>query len=417
MTLVNHFDEVLRNYQKAVLIGAYDRPPDGLFGKFDNVRRFWEDAVLRKSLRDFLKPFLHYKRSQFSRLRIIDLGCGPGAGYDLLTSPHRGGPIVFDEAMISVYKGVDISPDMIAKAQERYQGNPKCCFVIADLNDGLPLDDHEPPYDLYFSSYGSLSHLPDESLRRLLGEICAHMGERAVFVADVLGRFSYEWQCYWDEPEDGQRMRTYSMSYLYPPELREQMTERFPIRFWGGEELDRFITETVEHCGVKIVRKELRDRSILVGRHMDTGEFNPYAQPIRSVVNSLFEPNRRTDLTQLLFDYRPHPLHPDLNNFFERFQLAWNAVVAAALDELHCSHYTAWLGVESALEPLPEPVHQAIHMVRTSIRHSHLFCFDDPIANFVEPQLAYALRQLEQSLQQGLGCGHSLLAFYEFRKP
>jgi len=35
----------------------------------------------------------------------------------------------------------------------------------------------------------------------------------------------------------------------------------------------------------------------------------------------------------------------------------------------------------------------------------------------VEPQLAYALRQLEQSLQQGLGCGHSLLAFYEFRKP
>lgn len=411
MTLVNSFDEVLRNYQKAVLVGAYDRPPNGLSGKFDNVRRFWEDALLRVALKEFLEPFIHHKRKQLSRLRIIDLGCGPGAGYDLLTSLTRSGPFVVKEAMVSVYKGVDISPDMIAKAQEYYQDNPKCLFTVADLNDGLPVKDHEPPYDIYFSSYASLSHLPDESLRRLLMDICAHMGERAVFIADVLGRFSYEWQCYWDEGG----MQTYSMSYLYPRELRQQIAERFPMRFWGGKEFDQFVTETVERCGVKITRRELRDRSILVGRHMDTCEFNPFTQPIRSAVNSLFEPNHHTDLTLLFFDYKPHPNHPDINAFFERFQLAWNAVVSSALDELHCSCCASWQGVENT-EAAPDPVRQAIQIVQASVRYSHLFCLDDPIANFVEPQLAYALRRLEQSLQQGLGCGHSLLAFYEFRK-
>lgn len=413
MTFVREREEVLQNYRKAVLTGAYDRPPHGLSGKFDNVRRFWEDAVLRDSLKQFLTPFLHHKRINLSRLRIIDLGCGPGAGYDLLTSKTRGGPPVLDETMIGVYKGVDISPDMIAKAQEWHGNNPKCQFAIADLNDGLPVDDNEPPYDVYFSSYGSLSHLPDESLRQLLEDICAHMGKRAIFVADVLGRFSYEWQCYWDEPEDGQVMRTYSMSYLYPPELREHLTERFLARFWGGSEFDNFVMETVSRCGVTVVRKELRDRSILVGRHMDTAEFNPYAQPIRSAVNSLFEPNKRTDLTKLLFDYKPHPRHPEINAFFEGFQTAWNAVVSAALDELHCSHYAEWLGIDGSVGPLPEPVHCAIKMVRASIRHSHLFHMDDPIANLIEPQLAYALRYLEQAMQQGLGCGHSLLAFYE----
>lgn len=69
MTLVNSFDEVLRNYQKAVSIGAYDRPPNGLSGKFDNVHHFWEDALLRIALKEFLEPFIHHKRTQLSRLR------------------------------------------------------------------------------------------------------------------------------------------------------------------------------------------------------------------------------------------------------------------------------------------------------------------------------------------------------------
>ncbi len=319
--------------------------------------------------------------------------------------------------MVGFYKGVDICSAMIDKARDLYSGDPKCSFELADLNDGLPVAENEPPYDLYFSSYGSLSHLPDDSLRRLLEDICAHMGERAIFVADLLGRYSYEWQCYWDDAENGEWMLPYTMSYIYPPGSQERMeAERFPIRFWGGEEFDRFVEETISRCGVTIVRRELRDRSVLVGRHMDTREFNPYAPPLRSMVNSLFEPHRRTDLSRLLFDYRPHPHRPDLNDFFERFQMAWNAVVCAVMDELML---TPSSDGEKALPPplaYPEPVQGIIQKLRRCLRQVSDFCGDDPIANEVEPKLARALRELEQTLQQGLGVGHGLLAFYEFRK-
>jgi hypothetical protein len=40
----------------------------------------------------------------------------------------------------------------------------------------------------------------------------------------------------------------------------------------------------------------------------------------------------------------------------------------------------------------------------------------DPRANVIEPQLGYALRSLEASLQQGLGCGHGLLAILKITK-
>jgi hypothetical protein len=40
----------------------------------------------------------------------------------------------------------------------------------------------------------------------------------------------------------------------------------------------------------------------------------------------------------------------------------------------------------------------------------------DPRANIIEPQLGYALRDLESKLQQGLGCGHGLLVILKIRK-
>ncbi len=406
--LLTHNGEVFRNYAKAVRIGAYDRLPNGLFGKFDNVRRFWEDTVTLRTLAQFLTPLLSYKRATLSRLRVIDLGCGSGAGYDFVVAAAGAD-------MVDFYKGIDISPEMIGKAREIFGDNPKCAFELADLNDGLPASS-EPPYDLYFSSYASLSHLPDHSLRRLLRDICHHMGKRAVFVADLLGRYSYEWQCYWDEDNDG-KMLPYTMSYIYPPGSPErQGAEHFPMRFWGGEEFDQFVEETVVACGVTIVRRERRDRSILVGRHMDTRAFNPFAPPLRFMVNSLFEPNHRTDLKQLLFDYRPHPCCPNLNAFFERFQMAWNAVVWTVMEELNLEPARKEEAVHLLSFLYPEPVRRILQKLRRSIQHACAFWGDDPIANEVEPKLACALRELEQTLQQGLGVGHALLALYEFRK-
>ena len=40
----------------------------------------------------------------------------------------------------------------------------------------------------------------------------------------------------------------------------------------------------------------------------------------------------------------------------------------------------------------------------------------NPRASLVEPQLGYSLRELEMGLQQGLGCGHGLVAIFEIVK-
>jgi hypothetical protein len=55
--------------------------------------------------------------------------------------------------------------------------------------------------------------------------------------------------------------------------------------------------------------------------------------------------------------------------------------------------------------------------VRKIVRNIEHFRMDDPLANVIEPQLGYNLRNLEVSLQRGLGAGHGLLAIYELKKP
>lgn len=412
----------LRNYSSAVAAGAYERDNGGLFGKFDNVRRYWEDQINRHALQRFLSALVTLQRKRLERVRVLDLGCGAGEGYEILTSVRREGVSLADgevevmpEWLLGQYRGVDLSPAMVEKAREKYWDRPKLNFDVADLNDGLPVAD-EPAYHIYFTSFGSLSHLGDESFGRLLDGICRHMGRSAIFVGDMVGRYSFEWQRYWDEPADrGDNLRGYSMSYIYPPDVVDQVeVETFPLRFWGGSELDQFVTERAAANGIRVLRREIRDRSILVGRHMDTGEFNEHAQPLRRQVCSLHEFNRRTDLRELLFDYVPAPGHRAVNAFFESYQMAWNTVVGACLEAVGRHDE------EAADEPLgddyPEPVRKAIETIRNVVRNVRWFEMGDPLANIIEPQLGYVLRMLEQSLQQGLGAAHGVLGVFELSR-
>jgi hypothetical protein len=41
----------------------------------------------------------------------------------------------------------------------------------------------------------------------------------------------------------------------------------------------------------------------------------------------------------------------------------------------------------------------------------------DPRANVIEPQLGYALRGLELTMQKGMGTGHGLVGVFEVKKP
>jgi SAM-dependent methyltransferase len=410
----------LHTYRAAVAGGFYGRDTGGLRGKHDNVRRAWEDQVTRFALHEFLGPLVQRKRAALERLRVVDLGCGSGEGYEILTSLRKpGGELAtwcegeaLSDAMIGAYFGLDISPAMVEQGRRLHVGNPKVTFDVCDLSQGLGPAAAEPAFDIYFSSFGSLSHLPDEALARLVHGVCAHMGERAVLVADLLGRFSYEWPAYWDGPG----VRPYSMSYLQTDATASPI-ESFPVRYWSAAELDTFLAAALRGTGVCVSRRHLQDRSVLVGRHMDTAELNPHARSIRRAVNRLHEPHLRTDLRELIFDYIPHPdpQHAALNRFFERFQMAWNAVVESAIEALE-----RWDDAELLATPppegLPAPVRDAIRTIRDVVRNVKWFRMGDPQANVIEPQLGYVLRNLEVDLQQGLGAAHGLLAFYELSR-
>jgi SAM-dependent methyltransferase len=415
-------ERTLKAYEKVVAAGMYDTTRAALHRGQDHVRQLWEDQVTRMTLGRFLPPFLEGERPTGS-IRVIDLGCGTGEGIRVLSQLRRlperftltEPDLLFSEGL-QFYRGVDLSPSMVAKARERYGTHPKLEFEIADLQEGLPVSHDDPPYDIYFSCFGALSHLPDEAMRQLLEGICEHMGEKAVFVADVLGRYSYEWPCYWNGHDSSSEMRHYSIEYVYSPEmLNEQKNGHFPMRYWGGEELGAFVQKIVSERGVRIARQEMRDRSVLVGRHMDTGRYNRRASKIRSAVNSLHTLNNRTDLSKLLFDYNPHPDHPRLNAYFQHLQKAWNAVVHACAQGLDLSG-----DPERFLHPpdrgLPEESRQAIGILQHVFRQVKGFRMGDPVANLIEPQLGCLLLDLEQALQPGWGAAHGLLGLFELRK-
>ena len=284
--------ETMRTFESAVSHGLYVKDAGGLAGKHDNVRRHWEDQITRYALHDFVGRLVERKRNALSRIRVVDLGAGSGEGYEILKSLRKaetglaGGEIdILPGEMLGCYKGLDISSAMVEQGNHTYASDPKAHFELGDLSHGLSPLHKEAPFDIYFSSFGSLSHLSSAEMRRLIEDVYDHASDSFIFVADLLGRYSFEWQCYWElSGEDSGNMRQYSMSWLYPDNIIDRIeVERFPVRYWAGEEFDTFLTNIITDKGGRIGRSRIRDRSILVGRHMNTGEFNP---PTRSLYGS-----------------------------------------------------------------------------------------------------------------------------------
>ncbi len=399
-------------YDHASHSDTYNQVAPGLFGRYDNVYRNWEDPLFRGTLSRFLQGIRKNHPEFLSGTPVLDLGCGSGKGWDLLhdlrephVAPDRG-PLLLENPS---YLGVDLSPGMIRMAQRQYGSRTDAMFREWDLTQGLPPEVASANFRIFFSSYGTLSHLDESDLEALIEEILERTGERSVFVADLLGRFSYEWPCYWSE--DGSR-KPYSMSHIVPPALRKgPSVDSFPMRFWGGEEFREFVGKAASARKIRIVNRLLRDRSLLVGRHLDTREYNPSAPPLRWNVNSLFERNRRTPLENLRFSYQERKGFAEENRFFHHLTGAWNALVESAERLFEGKMPPAlpeapWKReVERLVQELKKGVEAAPHLP-----HPH------PRENLLEPALAYQLRALEERLQKGKGNGHSLLALFEFEK-
>ncbi|MBX3207388.1 MAG: class I SAM-dependent methyltransferase [Labilithrix sp.] len=412
-----------RTYADTVARGFYGKNMGGLFGKYDNVRAHWEDAMTRLALRPFIRERVERCVRAGRGVRILDLGCGAGQGYEQLiridnrdldlADEHR---YVLRPEQIELYFGVDLSDAMVAKGRENYHGLPSVKFDVADLREGLGRVRTKAPFDIYFSSYGALSHLEADALRRCLRDIAAHATPGAIVVLDLLGRFSPEWPGYWSATTEDEKVRPYSMSYLYPPSERQSgAVESFPIRFWTGDEVRDLAAGVSEQAGVDVRVCELLDRSIFVGRHVDTREYGTSLPPLRSRVNQLYEQNIRTNLELLRAYYRDVPGADDLNRFFRGLTTCWNAVVDFTIERLRGTRLNlvdldGWRDFKPALQ-------MALMTIDRIIDGVAWIDVGDVRANVIEPQLAYVLRRMQHQLQDGRGSGHGLLAILQIGEP
>jgi SAM-dependent methyltransferase len=399
-------------YTEAASTGQYVKR-SGLEGKYDNVRRFWEDEVTRLFLRPYLKEIVDEKAKRLERLRVLDLGCGAGDGYDLLTGItakdvgiYEYAVALIDDALLGFYKGIDLNPDLIGQAVELYGGSDKVVFTQGDLSGGFDIEDET--FDVYFSSYGTMSHFTSQQMIKLLSDIVAHSEDGSLVVLDWLGRYSYEWQDLWSLNLEEEEFMDYRISYIYPPEERDSVDiQSFKLKLLAEKEVADIVKGAEAISGAKIEVQRLFDRSIFVGRHIDTGEYNRHCTPVREAVNSLLEPNTRTDLNTLVVDYVPRHGFSELNKFFEKFSASWNTLVKHTIEFL--SEYEESGGVaESALDLYkfyPGPLKRAVETMQRVVNTTGDLPGDSR-ANIIEPQLAYALRRLEMELQAGAGTGH-----------
>jgi SAM-dependent methyltransferase len=287
-------------YSEAVSTGHYAKK-SGLTGKYDNVRRYWEDEVTRLFLRPELKEVVDRKAQKLERLRIMDLGCGNGDGYDLIMGITAKDVGIYEYSVelinqenLGLYLGIDINQDLLQEAEEAHAGNEKVMFQQRDFSDGISSE--EPPFDIYFTSYGTLSHNHDEQTIKILTDIAAHSGDHALVIFDWLGKYSYEWQDLWINNQNEETFMDYRISYIYPPEERDTVEiESFPLRLLSRKEAEHIIRTASELSGKEIKIKKFFDRSIFVGRHMDTSEYNRHCPAIREAVNALW--NRMPELT------------------------------------------------------------------------------------------------------------------------
>lgn len=414
-------------YTQAFQTGKYDKAT-GLLGKYDNVRRFWEDQVTAIFLRPFLNDLVARKKKRLERLRILDVGCGSGDGYDLIMGVTTKHPGIHDyivnavtDDMLKEYVGIDLNENLIQQALEYYGDKPKLRFETTDISQGMipGILGEEPPFDLYFTSFGTLSHFTSEQCIKIIADILRHAPDQALFMGDWLGRYTFEWQDLWHHPADQEYFMDYRISYIYPEEERAAAdVAAFPLKLVCRREIEDIIKKASQQAGVEIKPLVYFDRSIFIGRHLDTGDYNKNCPKLRGPVNALFETYVRTDLENLLVDYVPRTGFEHLNNFFESFFMSSNALVKytmGLLGDYDCD--TGKLECTPDILPYyPKPLQEAMETMRRVVEAVGWLKWGDVRANLIESVLGFALRKLEMELQPGTGMGHGLVGIFEIRK-
>ncbi len=403
-------------YDSAVRLGFYGTDKGGLTGKRDYVRTFWEDMSIKLTIR----PHVEALKQRRGKLRVADLGCGSGEGVDLLTHiPVADALATVDRSFtlargdFETYVGLDISPEMVAQGARNHADWPAARFILGDLSKGFALS-AEPPFDLYFSSYASPSHVRPAALERLLSDIADHAANGAVVALDLMGRRSPEWPEYWRE--NAPSMLPYHMGYLFdgaPIDAPTSDAETYKVCYWTGGEVEALVDRVAKSRRRTMRLVELRDRSILVGRHMQTGAFNARPLAYRLEINRLFHPDHRGNLdtlhASLPFLDEVRDAAPEAWTRIDEYRRAWNTVVATVEALMRSDAPRVRQEIEAAEPNLAEELKMLAWLYRNAAR----FPVVDFWASIMGPQVACVLRNLELSLPRGLGCGHGLMAVIE----
>ena len=150
------------------------------------------------------------------------------------------------------------------------------------------------------------------------------------------------------------------------------------------------------------------DRSILVGRHMDTCFFKPFRFSFRMQVNRLFDRDYRGEVNEL-----DHSL-TYLNDLITINPKAWQKING---------YYNKWKTVVNMLSLLTTSssdkvkklidsqsglIKKELKMLEWLFYNRKRFPVMDFWASIMGPQIACVLRKLEMNMPQGLGCGHSI---------
>jgi hypothetical protein len=214
----------------------------------------------------------------------------------------------------------------------------------------------------------------------------------------------------------------YVVSYIYDAEEREarrDQLQHLTLRLMGRAEAEAIVRQASEAAGIAIRPLQYFDRSVFTGRHMDTGDYNAHAQPIRAAVNSLHEPNFRTELGSLIVNYVPKKAFDFINDYFEHLQMCWNTLVhyveqlLSIYDENERCFATEPPPVPASY---PAPLREMMERMRLVVEGIGWLRYGLPRENIIEPQLGYALRYLVSRLQQGQGCAHGLVGIFEVDK-
>ncbi len=407
-------------YSQAVSSGKYDRGKS-YYKKYDNVRIFWEDALTRKYMKPAIAARLEACRQTGRKLRILDLGCGSGDGLEMfLDIPAQGDDLRCDtnrlitDDSIGHYTGIDLNEDLLQLNEERWGNDPKMSFLRGDLSQGLPPLENKKPFDIYFAGYGTLSHLNREETIRLLCDIVHHAESGSIIIGDWLGRFSYEWQDLWDDNTSQEQWMDYYISYIHPPEIRKSIElSPLQLRLVTREEITKHVVEKVcSQTGGALEVEGFYDRSIFIGRHMDTGDYNRHTPHLRRVVNSLFERCQRTSLKNLLIEYHPHESLEGENAYFDQIFNSWNYVISRCASLLYGEN----IKPDIEQNDLPEIAKTTVNRFQTMIDHLDCFYADDIRGDVLEMQLGFLLRDFEVAVQKGHGNGHGLIGIFEVKK-